>query len=93
MTVLDVTVPEQPDYQERQNRLEESPELSGNPRRDNQAFGRQTFKTDAHQVTLSQQLNQFREAQQVNQSEPDHLKKERQMVQNPFASYNENALA
>ena len=42
-------------------------------------------------MTLSQ-LNQFREAQQLPASQPEHLKKERQMVQNPFASYNENAL-
>lgn len=92
MAVLDVTVPEEPKEEGSQRRLEESPELSNNKRRTNQAFGRHTFKTEAQQVTLSQQLNQFREAQQLPASQPEHLKKERQMVQNPFASYNENAL-
>lgn len=92
MAVLDVTVPEEPGEEGSQRRLEESPELSNNARRTNQAFGRHTFKTEAQQVTLSQQLNQFREAQQMPASQPDHLKKERQIVQNPFASYNENAL-
>jgi hypothetical protein len=48
MAVLDVTVPEQPQVEDSQSRLEESPELSGNnARRTNQAFGTRTFKTDA----------------------------------------------
>ena len=62
MTVLDVVVPERPQAEESHDRLEESPELSNNKRR--MAFGQQTFKTDMQQVTLSQQLNKFRETNQ-----------------------------
>ena len=57
MAVLDATVPEE--SQQRaddgaRSSLAESPELS--PHRRVQ-FGHHTFKTDAQQVTLSQQLN------------------------------------
>lgn len=55
-------------------------------------FGQQTFKTDAQQVTLSQQLNHFREAQSTVAAQQEQLKKEKQVVNNPFASYNENVL-
>ena len=98
MAVLDVTVPENAQIGGEGSRLEESPELANNRRRANTvAFGHQTFKTDAQQVTLSQQLNQFREAQQPRsqqREEESHLKKEKdpQVVNNPFASYNEKAL-
>lgn len=54
MAILDVTVPEEPPVVDSQSRLEDSPELSNNRRRANMAFGQQTFKTDAQQVTLSQ---------------------------------------